>query len=344
MVHSSTMELNSAALSVSEIKALTELGLLPSIDPQLDSRAELCTESHIESLPELQAAESFHVSNSPSTQADDHLISISHRFNYRWLISSSSDIIYEIKYLTPPFKKEAAEDHADDTFNLLKWWNLYFGCVCSYNVLTRVLTLKNSSRSVTDTITECIQRPNYIKDLVMSPVYVFVDISNLVMGCQWVDKTTQLKVDELHKVVVGLRYPKRLIARGYIKKKDDPIGSLWKNLNYEVMTTRVVSDHDVSFVDKSLITEIGSLLLARSPQPGKKTIILMSGDDGNRHDGASNFEEFLIFAMQRSWNIEVWSWEITCSNTYKNWSMNPDKFPLFKLVLLDQFRERITKS
>ncbi len=95
-----------------------------------------------------------------------------------------------------------------------------------------------------------------------------------------------------------------------------------------------------SNIDETLHSIIAKRILTPQLQNSGQTMVLLTGDGNDYHEGRSTFPGLATGALNLGWNVEVWSWRASLS---KNFLRLAQKFPgRLTVVYLDDIRDTVT--
>jgi len=189
-------------------------------------------------------------------------------------------------------------------------------------------------------------------------VHVFVDNSNISIGCQFLpsgtrDFTQRLSIQKFAQAVVGARQARRQVVVGSKPPRTHGIWQHWENAGYQVLVEwRDPETNREQFVDARLVAEammhvdyIDRLQQQGDPRGRGRHVLALCTGDGNLECQAAgtagaNFINLANHVARRGWKVEVWCWHSSCHSAYRRLAENPDM--RVKLCFLDGLRSKIT--
>jgi hypothetical protein len=296
----------------------------------------------------LEPACTHHVIHVPPT-FDVALLECSRNALITW--ANASDV--------PTFQAYAANDRF---YAVLRAWGLRWNCRCRIQkrmdgvqiIVTGVQFGTPAPTASIEAIQYRINNQHFFEtelyNELNNQIHVFVDVSNVMIASQFRKGgggrffNCRLNYDRLHELVVGLRTPKTLEARGSVSSDTETLFEGWRHLGYNLQLARRDKGQPEQFVDASLVAEMQSVILRRSNHE-TKTMVLISGD-GNNNNNCANFRETVCAALDHGWHVEVWAWEHSCNSVYKRFAagsgLTREEHDRFKLCYLDPFRDHVT--
>jgi hypothetical protein len=230
----------------------------------------------------------------------------------------------------------------DRPYAILRKLSILFGCTLTLNENKLVISKLSPGINIDDVITKLHSIfLNYdhflcsIRDELDTHIHIFIDISNIMSSCQLVkdkdgklyrDSNIRLNYEYLNEIICGFRNVKSKFAYGSTKKNIlKNIYSKWKDLGYNVRleerqynTDDTHKSNNEMFVDSALVAEIQNVILRL--QSLKYTItrkIVICTGDGNLNNKQANFRDAVRNSLNCGWHVELWAWNITCSDWYK---------------------------
>lgn len=165
--------------------------------------------------------------------------------------------------------------------------------------------------------------------------YLFIDNGNVFVGAQStadgsMDLAVRVNVKELGDLLEE-KYPcvNREVAAS--RPSNPRICSAWQKVGYAVHTD--THSRSGPSARQSLAIQVSKTVLDPRLEGKPQTLVLATGD-------GSQFPQLAELALQRGWNVIVWSWNRCLSDKFRKLRT---EFPdLLELRLLDQHRDRIT--
>eukprot|EP00435_Cladocopium_sp_Y103_P045254 s2196_g12.t4 len=188
-------------------------------------------------------------------------------------------------------------------------------------------------------------------------VHVFVDNSNISIGCQFLpsgtrDFTQRLCIQKFAQAVIGARQVRRQVVVGSKPPRGHAIWQHWENAGYQVLVEwRDPDTNREQFVDARLVAEalmhVGHVDRQDGPRGRGHHVLALCTGDGNLEGQApgsagANFINLVKDVAQRGWKVEVWCWHSTCNSAYRRLAEDPDL--QVKLCFLDGLRSKITMT
>lgn len=189
-------------------------------------------------------------------------------------------------------------------------------------------------------------------------VHVFVDNSNISIGCQFLpsgtrDFTQRLSIQKFAQAVIGIRQVRRQVVVGSKPPRSHGIWQHWENAGYQVLVEwRDPESNREQFVDARLVAEammhvdhIDRLQQQGDPRGRGRHVLALCTGDGNLEGQAAgtvgaNFINLAQHVARRGWKVEVWCWHSACHSAYRRLAENLDM--QVKLCFLDGLRSKIT--
>lgn len=89
-----------------------------------------------------------------------------------------------------------------------------------------------------------------------------------------------------------------------------------------------------------LHSQVLRLILDHPSDPNRRQVLVLLSGDGNSNSGRTSFPYAVTTALQRNWQVELWSWEQSLSRNFRDIER---KYPAqMKINYLDPHRKRIT--
>jgi len=165
--------------------------------------------------------------------------------------------------------------------------------------------------------------------------YLFIDNGNVFVGAQStvdgsMDLAVRVNVKELGDLLEE-KYPcvNREVAAS--RPSNPRICSAWQKVGYAVHTD--THSRNGPSARQSLALQVSKTVLDPRLEGKPQTLVLATGD-------GSQFPQLAELALQRGWNVIVWSWNRCLSDKFRK--LRTEYPDLLELRLLDQHRDRIT--
>lgn len=184
-------------------------------------------------------------------------------------------------------------------------------------------------------------------------VHIFVDNSNIEIGCQFLpsgirDFSQRLNIINFTKVLSGHRKTGRLVVVG-----SNPGASIWQkwaDAGYTQQTaSRNPETNKEEFVDEALCAKAYAFMLGEISNGRPSGILALCTGDGNlsnQKEGTedANFRNLVRHATSLlGWKVELWSWKASCHSFYIRFATDPAVQRSFKVCFLDEHRSFITE-
>ncbi|CAK9085524.1 CCCH-type zinc finger protein moe-3 (Maturation oocyte expansion protein 3) [Durusdinium trenchii] len=191
-------------------------------------------------------------------------------------------------------------------------------------------------------------------------LHVFVDNSNISIGCQFLpsgtrDFSQRLNIPKFVQAVAGVRQVQRQVVVGSKPPRGHAIWQHWENAGFQVLVEwRDPESNREQFVDARLVAEalmhvshVDRLRSQGDPRGHGRHVFVLSTGDGNLEGQAAgtagaNFINLAKEVAQRGWKVEVWCWNSTCSSSYRRLAEDPNL--QVKICFLDGLRSKITMT
>eukprot|EP00435_Cladocopium_sp_Y103_P036595 s806_g9.t1 len=180
-------------------------------------------------------------------------------------------------------------------------------------------------------------------------VHVFVDNSNICIGCQLLpngfrDFQQRISIRGFTSMVQGVRKLSRRVVMGS-RPSSQRFWAAWKREGYEVCTAHRDPRNREEFVDGRLVGE--ALMHVLQPEnSGSSQVLVLATGDGNLEGQApntagANFQNLVrTIARRDGWTVEVWCWRSSCHSCYKRMARNGQ----IRLYFLDGLRKEVTMT
>lgn len=181
-------------------------------------------------------------------------------------------------------------------------------------------------------------------------VHVFVDNSNICIGCQLLpngfrDFQQRISIRGFTSMVQGVRKLSRRVVMGS-RPSSQRFWAAWKREGYEVCTAhRDPRTKREEFVDGRLVGE--ALMHVLQPVGSGSHVLVLATGDGNLEGQApntagANFQNLVrtIASRVEGWTVEVWCWRSSCHSCYKRMAWAGE----IRLYFLDGLRKEVTMT
>jgi hypothetical protein len=182
-----------------------------------------------------------------------------------------------------------------------------------------------------------------------SPRYIYIDISNIMISCQYladgtIDRRMRLAIPKLCGLLEArqLPTPAAVRARHVVGSNMSSASPFWDKFKKEGYSVKVLARKEGGGevgVDETLHAQIlTAIVTTPASRRETPTLVLVTGD-GNSNEGYSSFTTCAKAALQHGWRLELWAWNRSLSNTLRRLHLEyPDRVAI---CLLDAHRSSI---
>jgi len=181
-------------------------------------------------------------------------------------------------------------------------------------------------------------------------VHVFVDNSNISIGCQFLpdgtrDFAQRINIKKFAQAVEGARRVARRVVVGSKPPASHAIWRHWEDAGFQLfLEHRDPTTNREQFVDGRLVGE-AAIHVMHHEADGNRNVLVVCTGDGNS-DGelpgtpGATFISLVEKVARRGWKVEVWCWRCTCHSRYVD--LAKDRSLQVKLCFLDGLRKKVT--
>jgi len=177
-------------------------------------------------------------------------------------------------------------------------------------------------------------------------VHVIWDNSNIWLGgkdtCEGKEPSVilhsfRIHFDNLYHLVLNNRIAGERYFGGSVPPECEPLWDFVKNLGCQTNLLHRIEKGGEQAVDEVLHLKMANLLLDINPP---EILAVLSGN-GHTSDYGTSFPEQIKRALQRNWQIEIYSWE--CSMSHKIYDSILNQYPTkAKYIKLDDYYYSLT--
>lgn len=188
-----------------------------------------------------------------------------------------------------------------------------------------------------------------LRDQRQELAYIFVDATDIFIGCQRTvsgrDLFVRLDFTNTDALLQRGRTVKSRCVAGSRNAIPDAIWKNWEKTGYIVHTN---SPYHANTTQQILVDQI--LSQVTNPENERGGIVVLgtgNGSQNNRPMGAvatfdTTVKHILESENMRSWKVELWAWNNSCSHIYQQMAETEQYGHRFKLFFWDDFREAVT--